>query len=149
MKHVNLRNAIPSDLDGLFALYQAEHGWILPRKKWQLCLKRPLRFIWYWKRQASWLVLPLHHRRCGDDLHRRNHVAKSHRRQGLGRHLIEEIEARLPATRIELVSEEDGFYKALGFSFVGNGFRLRKWNWRQTNEKNKDYISKSGKDSVR
>lgn len=53
-------------------------------------------------------------------------VAKSHRRQGLGRHLIEEIEARLPATRIELVSEEDGFYKALGFSFVGNGFRLRK-----------------------
>ena len=76
-------------------------------------------------------------------------VAKSHRRQGLGRHLIEEIEARLPATRIELVSEEDGFYKALGFSFVGNGFRLRKWNWRQTNEKNKDYISKSGKDSVR
>ena len=120
MKHVNLRNAIPSDLDGLFALYQAE--------QWMNFTKEKVAAIYLVLEEAGELVGFA--RYITDDVETtfigEIIVAKSHRRQGLGRHLIEEIEARLPATRIELVSEEDGFYKALGFSFVGNGFRLRK-----------------------
>ena len=127
MKHVNVRNAIPSDLDGLFALYQAEQWTNFTKEKVAAMLEAPAS-IYLVLEEAGELVGFA--RYITDDVETtfigEIIVDKSHRRQGLGRRLIEEIEARLPATRIELVSEEDGFYKALGFRFVGNGFRLRK-----------------------
>ena len=112
MKHVNLRNAIPSDLDGLFALYQAEQWMNFTKEKVAAMLEAPAS-IYLVLEEAGELVGFA--RYITDDVETtfigEIIVAKSHRRQGLGRHLIEEI---------------DGFYKALGFSFVGNGFRLRK-----------------------
>ena len=50
-------------------------------------------------------------------------IDKSHRRKGLGQQLIEEIHKKYPLTRIELISEADGFYQAVGFKPVGTGFR--------------------------
>ena len=48
-------------------------------------------------------------------------IDKSHRRKGLGQQLIEEIHKKYPLTRIELISEADGFYRAIGFKPVGTG----------------------------
>ena len=50
-------------------------------------------------------------------------IDKSHRRKGLGQQLIEEIHKKYPLTRIELISEVDGFYQTVGFKPVGTGFR--------------------------
>ena len=50
-------------------------------------------------------------------------IDKSHRRKGLGQQLIEEIHKKYPLTRIELISEADGFYRAISFKPVGTGFR--------------------------
>lgn len=127
MKHVNLRNAILSDLDGLFALYQAEQWTNFTKEKVAamlaasasiyLVLEEAGEIIGF----ARYITDDIETTFIGEII-----VAKSHRRQGLGCRLIEEIEARLPETRIELVSEEDDFYKALGFVPIGNGLRLRK-----------------------
>ena len=53
-------------------------------------------------------------------------VNKEVRRQGLGRRLIEEVVRRCPGTRLDLVSEQDGFYESLGFAPIGRGLRLRR-----------------------
>ena len=50
-------------------------------------------------------------------------IDKSHRRKGMGQQLIEEIHKKYPLTRIELISEVDGFYQTVGFKPVGTGFR--------------------------
>lgn len=50
-------------------------------------------------------------------------VSPAFRRQGLGRMLIEEIKNRTHGTRLELISEADGFYEYLGFRKVGTGYR--------------------------
>ncbi|EJO18086.1 acetyltransferase (GNAT) domain protein [Streptococcus sp. AS14] len=50
-------------------------------------------------------------------------IDKSYRGKGLGRQLIEEIHKKYPLTRIELISEVDGFYQTVGFKPVGTGFR--------------------------
>ena len=50
-------------------------------------------------------------------------IDKSHRRKGLGQQLIEEIHKKYPLTRIELISEIDGFYRSISFKPVGTGFR--------------------------
>ena len=50
-------------------------------------------------------------------------IDKSHRRKGLGRRLIAEIHQKHPLTRIELISEADGFYQTVGFKPVGTGLR--------------------------
>ena len=50
-------------------------------------------------------------------------IDKSHRRKGLGRRLIAEIHQKHPLTRIELISEADGFYQIVGFKPVGTGLR--------------------------
>ncbi|WP_270619147.1 GNAT family N-acetyltransferase [Streptococcus sanguinis] len=127
MKHVNLRNATSSDLDGLFALYQAEQWTNFTKEKVAamlaasasiyLVLEEAGEIIGF----ARYITDDVETTFIGEII-----VAKSHRRQGLGRRLIEEIEARLPATRIELASEEDGFYKALGFVPIGTALRLRR-----------------------
>lgn len=127
MKHVNLRNAILSDLDGLFALYQAEQWTNFTEEKVAamlaasasiyLVLEEAGEIIGF----ARYITDGVETTFIGEII-----VAKSHRRQGLGRRLIEEIEARQPATRIELASEEDGFYKALGFVPIGIVLRLRR-----------------------
>ena len=111
MKHVKLRNATSSDLDGLFALYQAEQWTNFTKEKVAamlaasasiyLVLEEAGEIIGF----ARYITDDVETTFIGEII-----VAKSHRRQGLGRRLIEEIEARLPATRIELASEEDGFY---------------------------------------
>ena len=49
-------------------------------------------------------------------------IDKSHRRKELGQQLIEEIHKKYPLTRIELISEADGFYRAISFKPVGTGF---------------------------
>lgn len=127
MKHVNLRNDTSSDLDGLFALYQAEQWTNFTKEKVAamlaasasiyLVLEEAGEIIGF----ARYITDDVETTFIGEII-----VAKSHRRQGLGRRLIEEIEARLPATRIELASEEDGFYKALGFVPIGTALRLRR-----------------------
>ena len=50
-------------------------------------------------------------------------IDKSYRGKGLGQQLIEEIRKKYPLTRIDLISEADGFYRAIGFKPVGTGFR--------------------------
>ena len=50
-------------------------------------------------------------------------IDKAYRGKGLGQQLIEEIHKKYPLTRIELISEADGFYQAVGFKPVGTGFR--------------------------
>ena len=50
-------------------------------------------------------------------------IDKSYRGKGLGRRLIAEIHQKYPLTRIELISEVDGFYQTVGFKPVGTGFR--------------------------
>ena len=50
-------------------------------------------------------------------------IDKSYRGKGLGQQLIEEIHKKYPLTRIELISEVDGFYQTVGFKPVGPGFR--------------------------
>lgn len=50
-------------------------------------------------------------------------VSPACRGQGLGRVLIEEIKNQTHGTRLELISEVDGFYEQLGFRKVGQGYR--------------------------
>lgn len=50
-------------------------------------------------------------------------IDNAYRRKGLGQQLIEEIHKKYPLTRIELISEVDGFYQTVGFKPVGTGFR--------------------------
>ena len=50
-------------------------------------------------------------------------IDKCHRRKRLGQQLIEEIRKKYPLTRIDLISEADRFYRAIGFKPVGTGFR--------------------------
>ena len=50
-------------------------------------------------------------------------IDKSHRRKELGQQLIEEIHKKYPLTRIELISEADGFYRSISFKPVGTGYR--------------------------
>ena len=50
-------------------------------------------------------------------------IDKSYRGKGLGQRLIEDIRKKYPLTRIELISEVDGFYQTVGFKPVGTGFR--------------------------
>ena len=50
-------------------------------------------------------------------------IDKSYRGKGLGQRLIEDIHKKYPLTRIELISEVDGFYQTVGFKPVGTGFR--------------------------
>ena len=50
-------------------------------------------------------------------------IDKCHRRKRLGQQLIEEIHKKYPLTRIELISEADGFYRSISFKPVGIGFR--------------------------
>ena len=65
-------------------------------------------------------------------------IDKSHRRKRLGQQLIEEIHKKYPLTRIELISEADGFYRSISFKPVGTGFRKSEWKetandaWQQT-----------------
>ena len=50
-------------------------------------------------------------------------IDKAYRGKGLGRRLIAEIHQKYPLTRIELISEVDGFYRSISFKPVGTGFR--------------------------
>lgn len=50
-----------------------------------------------------------------------------YRRKGYGRKLIEFVHNQYPKTRIDLLSDNDDFYKALGFRFLGNGMRKCDW----------------------
>ncbi|MTV64632.1 GNAT family N-acetyltransferase, partial [Streptococcus pneumoniae] len=50
-------------------------------------------------------------------------IDKAYRGKGLGRRLIAEIHQKHPLTRIELISEADGFYRSISFKPVGTGFR--------------------------
>ena len=50
-------------------------------------------------------------------------IGKAYRGKGLGRRLIAEIHQKYPLTRIELISEVDGFYRSISFKPVGTGFR--------------------------
>ena len=50
-------------------------------------------------------------------------IDKAYRGKGLGRRLIAEIHQKYPLTRIELISEADGFYQTVGFKPVGTGLR--------------------------
>lgn len=118
MADIALRIGESSDLDGIFALYEAE-GWTnFSKDKVAKMLAAPL---------SIYLVLVDDEEIVGFARYMTDEVemtfigefivSKNYRRQGLGRRLIEEISARHPMTRLELVSEEDDFYKAVGFSF--------------------------------
>lgn len=126
MADIVLRFGKPSDLDGIFALYEAE-GWTnFSKEKVTKMLATPL---------SIYLVLVDDEEIIGFARYMTDEVemtfigeliiAKNYRRQGLDRRLIEEISTRHSMTRLELVSEEDNFYKAVGFSFIGHDFRKR------------------------
>lgn len=48
------------------------------------------------------------------------------RKQGFGTQLIDVVQKRHPHTRLELISEADTFYEAIGFRKVGTGYRRTK-----------------------
>ena len=50
-------------------------------------------------------------------------VAENHRCKGYASQMISEINIRYPKTRIDLISEADGFYDRLQFRSVGSGRR--------------------------
>lgn len=50
-------------------------------------------------------------------------VAENHRCKGYASQMISEISIRHPKTRIDLISEADGFYDRLQFRSVGSGRR--------------------------
>lgn len=50
-------------------------------------------------------------------------VQKEKRKKGIGRKLIEALEAMLPTIRMDLISEQDGFYETLGYRSLGQGYR--------------------------
>lgn len=52
-------------------------------------------------------------------------VATAYRRQGLAGRLLMEITRQHPKTRLELISQADDCYDALGFRRVGTGFRYK------------------------
>ena len=127
MLHIRLRTAIFSDLDELFALYQAEQWTNFSRKKIESMILAPashylvleqngeiLAFIRYLTDEVETTFI-------GELI-----VSKNYRKQGFGRRLIEEVAARHPETRMELVSEQDDFYRKLGFVEIGNALRLRR-----------------------
>lgn len=51
-------------------------------------------------------------------------VAKTHRRQGVARQLVDQALARTRCTRLDVISCADPFYEQLGFDRL-SGFRLR------------------------
>lgn len=126
MADITLRFGKHSDLDGISALYEDE-GWTnFSKEKVAKMLAAPLSIYLVLADGeeivgfARYMMDEVEMTFIGESI-----VAKNYRRQGLGRRLIEEISARHPMTRLELVSEEDDFYKAVGFSFIGHGFRKR------------------------
>lgn len=50
-------------------------------------------------------------------------VAEAYRKKGVGRMIVDHISERFPKTRIDLISEADGFYKKIGLYRLGRGFR--------------------------
>ena len=54
-------------------------------------------------------------------------VIEAYRGKGIGKKLVQHIWDIFPETRIDLISEADGFYEKLGFRTVGTGFRNSKW----------------------
>ena len=50
-------------------------------------------------------------------------VVKTCRRKGVGRMLVERVRETFPKTRVDLISEADGFYDKIGFRAIGTGFR--------------------------
>ena len=54
-------------------------------------------------------------------------VVKEYRNKGIGRMLVEYIWNMFPHTRIDLISESDGFYERMEFRKLGTGFRKHNW----------------------
>ena len=50
-------------------------------------------------------------------------VVKAYRRRGVGGMLVERVRETFPKTRVDLISEADGFYEKTGFRAIGTGFR--------------------------
>lgn len=48
---------------------------------------------------------------------------QAHRRQGIGRAMIDEIFKRHPGLRMDAISDADPFYEGLRFRLLGNGYR--------------------------
>ena len=127
MDNIILHRATSSDLDGLFALYQAERWTNFTKEKVATMLEASASIYLVLEKAdqiigfARYITDDVETTFIGEII-----IAQSHRRQGLGRRLIEEIQSRQSATRIELASEKDGFYKALGFVPIGTALRLKK-----------------------
>ena len=52
------------------------------------------------------------------------YVAPSHRRNGYGRRLLNEIKSKHPDQDVYVLSDEDWFYEALGIDRIGSVFKL-------------------------
>ena len=50
-------------------------------------------------------------------------VAEDYRRKGIGTMLVNFVWELFPETRIDLISDADGFYEKLNFRRIGTGFR--------------------------
>lgn len=51
-------------------------------------------------------------------------IVKEYRNKGIGRMLVNHIMNVYPNTRLDLISEADGFYEKLTFRKVGTGYRI-------------------------
>ncbi|WP_410250566.1 hypothetical protein [Mammaliicoccus vitulinus] len=51
-------------------------------------------------------------------------MSKSHRKKGYAKASINYLQNLYPAIRIELLSENNGFYEKLNFRNIGTGYRL-------------------------
>ena len=114
-----IRPASRKDCQAIYSLYQSE--------KWLSFTEEKVRSL-FSTNLSHYLVLEEDQKILGFARYLTDEVlttflAKSHRRKGLGQQLIEEIHKKYPLTRIELISEADGFYRAISFKPVGTGFR--------------------------
>ncbi|HAL08608.1 MAG TPA: hypothetical protein DCO67_01395 [Staphylococcus sp.] len=51
-------------------------------------------------------------------------ISKSHRKKGYAKASINYLQNLYPTIRIELLSENNGFYEKLNFRNIGTGYRL-------------------------
>ncbi|MCL2632423.1 MAG: GNAT family N-acetyltransferase [Coriobacteriia bacterium] len=54
-------------------------------------------------------------------------VVEEYRNRGIGSMLVHSIWELFSETRLDLISDADGFYEKLNFRKVGSGFRISKW----------------------
>ncbi|WP_210620466.1 GNAT family N-acetyltransferase [Mammaliicoccus lentus] len=120
---MQIRNAIDLDVDALYKIAQAE-GWHTFTKKLLSKLLMTSKIIVIEDNQE----LVGYTRFLTDEsltlYITEIIVAKEYRSQGYGESMIKHLQETFPTVRIELLSQNNQFYKKLSFRNIGSGFRL-------------------------